>query len=643
MDALTLTYLQALAQQFPTVDAALAEISRLNAQLTLPKGTIHLLSDVHGEHAKLKHVINNGSGTLRPLVEELFQKTLTEAERLDLLNLLYYPRETFLHLSLQWKTPEDRAAFLAQFCDQAFIILRHLAAPHDLQDVDSLFPKAYTPLFREFFFSPQLGRSPAFHAALLQPILEERRELEFVRAVARSVRNLLFSELIIAGDFGDRGPRIDRVIETLMHLPHVSLVWGNHDFSWLGACLGCEALIANVLRMSLRYRRLYQLEEGYGISILPLEKLINDLYADDPATSFASKIEGIRDSTHMARMQKAVTILQFKLEAAIIRRNPQFGLDHRNLLSRIDPRTGTVEIDGVRHPLRDTVFPSIDWSDPEKLHPAEAECLERLKQSFLGSQNLWQQMRFMVRRGAMYLIRDENLIFHACVPVDAQGGYLGLKIDGELQTGRALFDACERVTRRVLQERGQADLDLLWYLWSGPLSPVFGKDKIATFESYLVADPQAQHETKNPYFSLLHDSNFCRKILHEFGVKATPGLIINGHVPVRVEKGESPVKDSGLAVTIDGAFSQAYGDHGYTLVLEAQRTYLALHHHFNSVEQAIQEGADVIPQISEMRCGIHPRTVGDTEQGDALRARIEALRQLMKAYRGQALTEAVVA
>jgi fructose-1,6-bisphosphatase-3 len=339
-------------------------------------------------------------------------------------------------------------------------------------------------------------------------------------------------------------------------------------------------------------------------------------------------------------MQKAMAILQFKLEGQTSRRHPEYGLDHRQLLHRIDPRAGTVTIDGRVHPLLDTRFPTIDFAgDPYALSPEERACMDRLAQSFQNSTPLWTQMSWVERRGSMLLRRDPALIFHGCVPVDAGGALRSFVVDGEPRQGRALFDALERKVRRAFRGRAPDDVDMLWYLWTGPLSPCFGKDKMATFESHFVADPKTHEETKDPYFTLIHEAGFCARILAELGGDAERGLIVNGHVPVRIEKGESPVKRGGRAVTIDGAFSEAYGDKGYTLVLEAGRTALAQHHHFESVDEAVAAGADIIPHVEDLAVFDRPQTVAETEKGEELRREIEALTSLLQAFEANLVEE----
>lgn len=644
----TLQLLEALAYRFPTAESALAEIAHLRAVLELPRGAIHVVSDVHGEHRKLEHVLRNASGTLRPVVDRVVaaratsRPTATRPTAMELLNLVYYPRETWAHLARDL-APDARRALLREALLAEVDVLRALGARYSVRHVERAIPVAYRGVFEELVAVALYGRSPAFVDGLLAPFLEDDGGIELLRAGAHALRSLSSFELVVAGDLGDRGPRIDRVIEALRRQFNVSIVWGNHDAEWMGACLGQEALIATVLRISLRYGRIAQLEEGYGIPVEPLEALARARYADDPAARFHSKGgQDLRDPTLLARMQKAAAILQFKLEGQTALRNPSFGLEARNLLHRIDPVAKTVTLDGVAHPLLDAHFPTIDFTDPYRLDEAEARCLEHLRQAFLGSPALWRDMSFVAESGAMYAIRDEHVVFHGCVPVDAAGVPLSVEVDGAAHAGRALFDACERVVRRAFRDantggRRAEDVDLLYWLWAAPRSPLFGKDKMATFEGYFVADAEAREEKKNPYFKLIHDAAFCRSLAANFGVEGDRVLLVNGHVPVKLEQGESPLKKSGLAVTIDGAFSEAYGDHGYTLVVEADRTYLAKHHHFESVESAIADGADIVPEIQDLRTFDPPRRVADTAVGARLRREIDALEALVTAHRTHAL------
>jgi fructose-1,6-bisphosphatase-3 len=628
--------LNPLAREVPNVDAAAAEIARYSAELTLPLGTIHVLSDIHGEDQKLRHVINNASGTLRPLVERLFKERLSPVQFQELLTLIFYPAEVVSRLERTLTDVEARIAYAKRMLRDLFVVVRVLAARRSLKHAPRAFPAEYQDLFLEILQAPVTERSREYIDALVDSLAQHGRVLHLIHLTGRVIRNLTIDELIIAGDCWDRGPRGDRVIDYLMQQPKVSFVWGNHDVAWLGAALGHEALICQVLRISLRYRRLFQLEEGYGIPIAPLELLARTAYANDPAACFAVKIPGMREPVMMARLQKAAAIVQFKLEGQMLARHPEWNLEHRRLLHRINPLDATVEIDGVTHPLKDAVFPTMDWSDPYALSAEECFCLKRLRSSFLASQKLQSQIRWLVARARMSITREEHLIFHGCLPVDESGEFLPMPVGSASFAGKALFVAIEKALFRLLEsgsEVAQDRLDLLWYLWSGPRSPLFGKDRITTFERDLISDRSTHDETKNPYFRLIHEPWFCEKVLAEFGVDPANGLIVNGHVPVAIEKGESPLKKSGKAITIDGAFSEAYGDHGFTLVLEPDCTFLATHHHFESVEAALDRGADIIPGITVVRRWELPKRIADGRRGRQLHHAIARLERLMEAYK----------
>lgn len=634
-----LTLLRALARQFPNIDSALAEIARLSAVLTLPKGTVHVISDIHGEDKKLRHVINNASGTLRPLVERLFQDRMDPREFSEFLTLIFYPAEVTERLQETLTDVNELRTFARRTLKHQFELVRVLASRYSLKRAMQVFPREYTNLFAEMLHEPSNERGREFVEAIVDELLRRGRALHLIHITGRLIRNLAIYELIIGGDCWDRGPRGDRVVDYLRDQPNVAFIWGNHDMAWLGAGLGHDALICHVLRVSLRYRRLGQLDEGYSIPLTPLEHLARLVYADDPATQFLPKSSGMRSDVIVARMQKAAAIMQFKLEGQMIERNPEWEIDHRRLLHHIDHEQGTIQIDGVTYPLRDSHLPTIDPENPYELTPQEDLCLSRLRHSFVSSQKLSEHLKYIVGNGAMYLRRDDHLIFHGCVPCDDKGEFLPMPIDGSWLSGKPMFDAIERVVAWAVEQRQQKHLDFLWYLWSGPRSPLFGKDRITTLERDFVADKKPHHETKDPYFALIHEAWFCEKVLAEFGVDPQNGLIVNGHVPVKIEDGESPLKRSGKAITIDGAFSEAYGDHGYTLVLEADRTLLALHHHFESVDVAVREGIDIVPSVSVIREWDRPRRMADTERGEQFRCDIEMLERLIELYRNNDLRQ----
>lgn len=634
-----LSSLERLAAEFTNTDAAIAEIARLAAVQTLPRGAIHMITDIHGEDKKLRHVINNASGTLRPLVEQMFSDKMTKEELEDFLKLTFYPAEVTDQLENSLTEPEALKQYARRILNPQFELLRHLMSNYSLKLATEILPADFQNLLLEILHAPTRESGHVFVEAIIDELQRQGRLLHLIHIVGRLIRNLAVDELIIGGDCWDRGPRGDRVVDYLRLQPNVSFIWGNHDALWLGAALGNEALICTVLRVSLRYRRISQLDEGYSVPLTPLEHLAREVYADDPAEFFMPKGTGMRPKELVARMQKAIAVMQFKLDGQLLERNPQWQLEHRRLLHRIDHKHGTIEIDGVVYELRDKSLPTVDPENPYALTEEEQDCLSRLKASFLSSQKLREQMKYMVGHGSMYLQRGDCLIFHGCVPVDAEGQFLDLEIDGQKYAGRALFEEIEVIVRRALEKRKTPDLDFLWYLWCGPLSPLFGKDRIATLERDLIADKAPHRENKDPYFDLINQVDFCDKVLEEFGADPEHGLIVNGHVPVKLKQGESPIKRSGKAITIDGGFSEAYGDHGYTLVLEPGRIVLAEHHHFESVESAIHDGVDIVPKTQDVRVFTQPKRTQDTERGQRINYRMKELKRLIKAYRSNRLHE----
>lgn len=632
--------LGALASRYRSADAAIAQIAFLRGVLTLPKGTVHVVSDVHGEDAKLRHIINNASGSLRPMLERVFGDRLEPAEVQTLLNTIYYPWQTFAHLGFTSGPSPEREAFVQTTLRRQFELLREIVRRHTLELFEDMVPDAYHKIFFELLWEARSQARSSLVDAMIRSLCEHGRDLAAVRRASRLIRNLGVYELVVAGDLGDRGPRLDRVADLLMQQPRVAFTWGNHDVTWLGACLGHRALIATVLRVSLRYQRMTQLEEGYGISLAPLEELARDIYGDDPAERFAGRGESrYREPALVARMQKAIAVIGLKLEDQLIGRNPGFEMDDRALMSRIDVDRGVVSVSGVEHPLADRFLPTVDPADPARLSDAESRCLEALRSSFLASAKLWRHVNHWIEIGSTYVIRDDHLIFHGCVPIDDSGEMLALEIDGRPRRGRELFDALDVVIRRAVTRREQADLDMLWYLWCGPRSPLFGKHAMTTFERYFIADRKTHSERKNPYYERVHDPAFCARVLADFGADPDTGLIVNGHVPVKIAGDELPLRESRKAITIDGAFSEAYGDRGYTLILDCEGTRLAEHHHFESIEAALSDGADIVPAVRPVTEFAEPRTVADTELAVEIAGEIEALEHLVEAYRARLLVE----
>ena len=633
---------QILSKSYPTVRFAAFEIASLKAQLEMPKGVVHVISDVHGEARKLRHVINNASGRLRPIVQDLFGDEMNQEQFQEFLHLLYYPTELLQKKAEVFEGCEDeRYEWVLETLLNQFDLIRVLLRTKRRKEVRHHAPKEFRELFEVLLNFPADGHHEVFLTTQVRELVKRKMDVLAVRAASRFVRNLTVDELVVAGDLGDRGARLDWVIDYLMRQSNVSLVWGNHDVSWMGACLGHEALIAIVMRVSLRYRRMFQLEEGYGITTKPLELLANAVYSNDPAEYFKPKRGGERSELLVSRMQKAISVIQFKLEGQMVERHPEWNMDDRNVLKRIDYERGTIEVRGVEYELRDTYFPTVDPEHPNVLSEDEKQCMERLVESFVSSARLWEHMTWVTEKGKMAMVRDRTCIFHACLAVDEEGDYLPIEIDGQEYRGVEQFKAFDRVLKRAFRkgsDAAQEDKDWFYYLWAGPSSPLFGKDQMATFESYFIADKVASKEIRNPYFEKLHEEEFCDKVCQEMGV-LEKGLIVNGHVPVKVEKGEDPVKRGGNAVTIDGAFSEAYGDRGFTLILTPEGDQLAEHHGFRDPVSVVRTGEDIIPTMRDIRTYSEPRLVKDTEEGHKLQEQINALEGLIQTYEDGELSE----
>ncbi len=633
--------LRSLSKQYANIDNAVARIALLRSRLTLPKGVVHVFSDIHGEDTKLRHLVNNVSGRMREIVNELFGDISSE-EREQLLCLIYYPRETLSRSRRRFQRPDDEVGFVSTVARRQIEIVRYLARSYPIHKVIGVFPEAYREIVLEMLCAPMLERDQYFTDVLLIGMQSYDQGFRFIRILSRAIRNLANGELLINGDMGDRGPRIDKVIAYLMKQPEVSLIWGNHDVLWMGAYLGQEALLATALRVSIRYGRMAQVVEGYGLPLLPLQQLAERIYGDDPCERFRPKVHYRVDPLTLARMQKAIAIIQFKLEYSLFARNPTWGLEQRSMLHKINFEEGTIELNGEVHKLADAHFPTIDPADPYKLSPEERECLDQLKASFWHSPVLRGQMDFLFRKGAMYTVRDKHLFFHGAVPVHESRARIAFAIRGTYYRGRELFDAFESAVHRAWREGSQEDVDLLWYLWAGPVSPLFAKDRMATFESYYLEDKSLSKEHMSAYFKLIHNPRFCRSILREFGVDPERGVIVNGHVPVKINKGEDPVRSGGFAVNIDGGFAEAYGDKGFTLLMAPERTWLAQHGTFTSLGDVIDNGYEMVPKRRELKTFVSTRRVVDTEVGESIRREISQLERLILAYKENLLHESRV-
>lgn len=633
--------LSLLSRQFPTAASVMSEISLLQAKLTLPRRRIHIISDVHGDDRKLRHVINNASGGLNSLVNEVFADELSEEEKSILLAFLYYPVEKMRTYGARLQDKKWRLGKSKRLLRLQFRLVRTLARTVAKDDLIKLMKAEFQVLYIALLDEVSFSRDEGYVDSMVEALADYDQDIAALHEASRLVRNLVVSEVVVAGDLFDRGERGDRVIHYLKNQPRVSFTWGNHDVIWMGATLGSEVLIATVLRISLRYLRLWQLEEGYGILLSPLMKLAQTVYGEDPAACFHPKrTSGFIDEQLVARMHKAIAILEFKLAGPLIARHPEWEMEDRRQLHLIDYQAGTITFNGQTHPLKDSYFPTIDPEDPYALSPEEATCMDRLRQSFISSERLWEHMLFVVRQGSMSLQRDEALIFHGCVPTNEDSTLREVTVGEQKLSGGELFRELEEIVRRTYREGAHAvsgDLDYYYWLWANGDSPLFGKARMTTFERYFVEDVATHREEKDPYFQKIHDADFCRMVGNAFGV-GDDVLIINGHVPVKVEKGEDPVKRGGNAVTIDGAFSEAYGDHGYTLVMGPKGIRLAEHSHFESIEHFLKCDDDMIPKLRELRRYERPRSLADTHESVDIEAQLCSLNDLLRAYRSGEIT-----
>ncbi len=642
MDVTRKRYLQLLSRSFPTLELASAEVINLSAIMNLPKGTEFFASDIHGEAEAFSHILRNGSGSIRLKVDEVFGDELSEAEKRSLCTLIYYPREK---AKLMLAECDDEGAFYATYVPRLVAVVRRAARKYTRSRVRKQLPQEFAYLLEELIASDvDAADKEAYYDGIVNAAVRTGRGVDLIEALAQAIQRLAISRLHIIGDIYDRGPAPDTVMETLIAHHNVDIQWGNHDIVWMGASLGQRGCIANVVRICSRYGNLSILEDAYGINILPLATFAQQAYRDDPCVGFGLK--GNPDLTPAelelnVKIQKAMAIIQFKVEAALIKQYPGFGLDDRNLLGRIDRERGTVVVDGIEYELTDKVFPTVDPADPYALTPEEEEVMARLEAAFLGSEKLQRHMRFFLEAGSLYKVSNGNLLLHACVPLNDDGTLKEVEIFGETYKGRSLYDACDRYVRAAFfshdaaeRERGR---DLLWYLWLGQGSPLFAKSKMATFELYLIAEKPARKEVKNAFYNLIDDEQVIAGIFEDFGLDPESSHIICGHVPVKVKDGEDPVKCGGRVIMIDGGFSRAYqpttGIAGYTLISNSHEFILAAHEPLSSAEAAVRDELDIHSSRRVVERGRERTLVARTDTGAELAERIEELEELIGAYK----------
>ena len=649
----SLRYLQMLSRQYPTVQAASSEIINLQAILNLPKGTEHFISDVHGEYEAFLHIMNSASGVVREKVDELFSSSVSKAERDQLATLIYYPEEKLAQVARETKDMEEWYRItLHRLID----ICRMVTSKYTRSKVRKAMPKEYAYIIDELINTNyEYHNKRSNYENIISTIIDIDRAEDFIVAVCELIKRMVVDHLHIVGDMFDRGPRADIIMDYLTEYHSVDIQWGNHDVLWMGAATGSRTLVATVLSNSIHYNNLEVIETGYGISLRPLALFANEFYKDVDCSCFKAKFAGDdannyteKDKALAARMHKAITIILFKLEGQKILRHPEFGMEDRLLLDKIDYEKKSIVIDGVEYQLSDTDFPTVDRSNPYELSPEEDEVINQLTNSFQRSEKLQRHVRFLYSKGGLYKIYNGNLLLHGCIPLTPEGELLTFRADGKILSGRAFLDYAEAVARQGYyakpgSEERQYGMDYLWFLWCGRGSPVFGRDRMTTFERRLIKDESSWAEPKNAYYTFYNDPAVCERLLREFGLEGPHCHIINGHVPVKSRKGESPIKGGGKLIVIDGGFCRAYqpttGIAGYTLIYNSESMRIVSHEPFEGRENAIRENRDILSSSVVFERMDDKVKIRSTDIGSELQHQVDDLKALLAAYRSGLVKE----
>lgn len=639
-------YLRLLSRQYPNAAAAAAEIINLRAIMVLPKGTEFFFSDLHGEHDAFLFQLRSASGVVRKKIDELFEQSIGEGERAALAKLIYYPESEI-------PAARQREKDFSEWCRVTVYrlteICREAASKYTRSKVRKKLPEKFAYTIDELLHANGGPNKVSYESEIIRSITETGMGADFILELCILIRELLIDRLHIIGDIFDRGPHADKIMDILIGCRDVDIQWGNHDISWMGAACGNPACIANVVRLGISYNNFDLLEDGYGINLRPLSVFAEKVYRDDPCTCFQPHLldKNQYDPVDMplaAKMHKAIAVIQFKTEAQLIRKHPEYRMNDRILLDKIDFKRGTVLLGEKEYPLKDTCFPTVDPADPLRLTKGEEELLKTISYSFQHSERLNHHIRFLYSHGTMYLRCNSNLLYHGCIPMTESGDFEEVEIGGRRFSGRDYLEYLDTAVRTAYfapegSPQRENACDLMWYLWCGSRSPLYGKSKLALFERCFISDPAAHTEVMNPYYSYIESRETCKKILREFDLNADNSHIINGHVPVRLKEGESPVKGSGLLFMIDGGISKAYqkqtGIGGYTFIDNSR--YLALAEH-KPLRPGSIFGEDS-PKVMVVKAIPKRVTVGDTDVGKDLRARISELEDLMSAYRNGTLQE----
>lgn len=655
IDANELRYLRLLARNFPNVATASTEIINLEAILNLPKGTEHFLADLHGEYEAFQHVLRNASGTVKRKVGEIFNETLGMKEQKELCTLIYYPELKLELVKNEFADEDELNNWYFITINRLVKVCRNVSSKYTRSKVTKALPGDFSYIIQELLHeSSNDPNKQGYVDVIVRTIISTNRADAFIIAMGNLIHQLTIDRLHILGDVYDRGPSPDKIMEILCNYHNLDIQWGNHDILWMGAAAGNDCCIANVIRIALRYGNQGVLEDGYGINLLPLATLAMDVYGDDECKRFLPKDGSANDPelqriAHLtAQMHKAISIIQFKLEAQAIMRRPDFDMNDRLLLDKIDFERNLIKIGKKEYELTDTNFPTVLPSAPYQLSLEEEALVKKLHTSFVESEKLHKHMACMFRNGCIFSVVNGNLLYHASIPLNANGTLKNVKIQGKSYKGKQLLNRAGTLIREAYfgaetPEQQAFALDYIWYLWCGKDSPAFDKDKMATFERYFIADKATHKETKGHYYELRDKAEVCDRILDEFGVTGTNRHIINGHVPVKTIKGENPIKAGGKMMVIDGGFSKAYqpetGIAGYTLVYHSRGFQLVQHEPFTSIDKAVAEGIDIKSTIQLVEMTDHRMMVKDTDMGQELMQQIDDLKNLLVAYRDGLIKE----
>lgn len=644
-----LKYLKSLARQYPNIAAASTEIINLQAILNLPKGTEHFLTDIHGEYEQFAHVLKNGSGAVRRTIDEVFENTLSNKDKKSLATLIYYPVEKLDIVISEEDNIEDWYKITLHRLVQ---ITKKVASKYTRSKVRKALPKDFAYIIEELITEKaDISDKEGYYNEIIHTIIRIGRAQDFIIALSNLIQRLVIDHLHIVGDIFDRGPGPHIILDTLMNYHSVDIQWGNHDILWMGAACGQLACIATVIRIAARYGSLDTLEDGYGINLIPLATFALDTYSNTNCDTFSIKYNtdyNTKDLSLDMKIHKAIAIMQFKLEGQVIMKHPEFLMDDRLLLDKIDYEKKTVMAYGKEYPMNDTDFPTIDPKNPYALTPDEEQVMERIRQAFLKCEKLQKHVRFLYSNGGLYKVYNSNLLYHGCMPMDGEGNFLSVDVDGKDYQGKQLYDILDNYARKGYYAKNDpAEMrkaqDYIWYIWAGPNSPVFGKDKMTTFERYFIEDKETHKETKNAYYSLLDREDILNKILNEFELDTRKSHIVNGHVPVELKKGESPIKCDGKLLIIDGGFSKAYqsktGIAGYTLVANSHGMRLVAHEPFESMEAAVLHESDIFSDSTVIEVAPVRIRVSDTDIGRELKDQIKQLELLLQAYRDGIIVE----